>query len=335
MTAKMYYDNDADPVGPGGADGRDHRLREPGACPCPEPPRVGGRRGRRARADEPEPDAGRGRRAAGPDGARGGRGGRRRDDPRPGYRPEGRLRRRDRAEPATRPAADVRPRLQLPLQADRPAGRRRRRDGRPEGARATSSGASTRPAAACPRCSPSSATRAAPARARVLAYARALGCTRAGVLETTFAEETETDLFGEQSVLCGGHGGARQDGLRDARRGGLPARARLLRDDARAQADRRPDVPRRPQLHALQRQRHGRVRRLRQRPADHRRPRPGDDEAGPRRDPGRLVRGPLDRRERGRPAGVRAAPPAGPRPPHRAGRRRSSGARWRSSTRSS
>jgi ketol-acid reductoisomerase len=37
-----------------------------------------------------------------------------------------------------------------------------------------------------------------------LAYARALGCTRAGVLETTFAEETETDLFGEQAVLCGG-----------------------------------------------------------------------------------------------------------------------------------
>ncbi len=42
------------------------------------------------------------------------------------------------------------------------------------------------------------------ARGRVLAYARALGNTRAGVLETTFAEETETDLFGEQSVLCGG-----------------------------------------------------------------------------------------------------------------------------------
>ncbi len=42
------------------------------------------------------------------------------------------------------------------------------------------------------------------ARARVLAYARGLGSTRAGVLETTFAEETETDLFGEQAVLCGG-----------------------------------------------------------------------------------------------------------------------------------
>jgi ketol-acid reductoisomerase len=42
------------------------------------------------------------------------------------------------------------------------------------------------------------------ARDRTMAYARALGCTRAGILETTFAEETETDLFGEQSVLCGG-----------------------------------------------------------------------------------------------------------------------------------
>jgi ketol-acid reductoisomerase len=37
-----------------------------------------------------------------------------------------------------------------------------------------------------------------------IAYARALGCTRAGALLTTFSEETETDLFGEQSVLCGG-----------------------------------------------------------------------------------------------------------------------------------
>ncbi|HXC25733.1 MAG TPA: ketol-acid reductoisomerase [Gemmatimonadaceae bacterium] len=42
------------------------------------------------------------------------------------------------------------------------------------------------------------------ARADALAYAKAVGCTRAGVLETTFAEETETDLFGEQAVLCGG-----------------------------------------------------------------------------------------------------------------------------------
>ncbi|MNZ81860.1 Ketol-acid reductoisomerase [compost metagenome] len=37
-----------------------------------------------------------------------------------------------------------------------------------------------------------------------LAYAKGIGCTRAGVIETSFREETETDLFGEQAVLCGG-----------------------------------------------------------------------------------------------------------------------------------
>ena len=42
------------------------------------------------------------------------------------------------------------------------------------------------------------------AKQRAYAYAEGLGGTRAGVLETTFAEETETDLFGEQAVLCGG-----------------------------------------------------------------------------------------------------------------------------------
>ena len=39
---------------------------------------------------------------------------------------------------------------------------------------------------------------------RALAYAGAIGCARAGVIETSFEEETETDLFGEQSILCGG-----------------------------------------------------------------------------------------------------------------------------------
>ena len=42
------------------------------------------------------------------------------------------------------------------------------------------------------------------AKSLALAYAKGLGVTRAGVIETTFAEETETDLFGEQAVLCGG-----------------------------------------------------------------------------------------------------------------------------------
>jgi ketol-acid reductoisomerase len=42
------------------------------------------------------------------------------------------------------------------------------------------------------------------AHALALSYAKGIGCTRAGVIETTFTEETETDLFGEQAVLCGG-----------------------------------------------------------------------------------------------------------------------------------
>jgi ketol-acid reductoisomerase len=42
------------------------------------------------------------------------------------------------------------------------------------------------------------------AKGLALAYAKGIGCTRAGVIETSFREETETDLFGEQAVLCGG-----------------------------------------------------------------------------------------------------------------------------------
>jgi ketol-acid reductoisomerase len=42
------------------------------------------------------------------------------------------------------------------------------------------------------------------ARDLALAYAKGIGCTRGGVIETSFREETETDLFGEQAVLCGG-----------------------------------------------------------------------------------------------------------------------------------
>jgi len=42
------------------------------------------------------------------------------------------------------------------------------------------------------------------AKAQALSYAKGIGVTRAGVLQTTFSEETETDLFGEQTVLCGG-----------------------------------------------------------------------------------------------------------------------------------
>ena len=54
------------------------------------------------------------------------------------------------------------------------------------------------------RCSPSTRTPRARRAPLALSYAKGIGVTRAGVIETTFTEETETDLFGEQAVLCGG-----------------------------------------------------------------------------------------------------------------------------------
>ncbi len=80
------------------------------------------------------------------------------------------------------------------------------------------------------------------AQALALSWAKGIGGTRAGVIKTTFTEETETDLFGEQAVLCGGAQRSGADRVRGAHRGRLPARGRLLRVPARAQADRRPDV---------------------------------------------------------------------------------------------
>ena len=59
-----------------------------------------------------------------------------------------------------------------------------------------------------------------------LAYAKAIGGTRAGALKSTFTEETETDLFGEQTVLCGGVAELIKAGFDDPGRGGLPARGR-------------------------------------------------------------------------------------------------------------
>jgi ketol-acid reductoisomerase len=56
-----------------------------------------------------------------------------------------------------------------------------------------------------------------------LAWAKAIGCTRAGVIETTFREETETDLFGEQAVLCGGTSALIRAGFETLVRAGYPA----------------------------------------------------------------------------------------------------------------
>ena len=114
------------------------------------------------------------------------------------------LRRVDRAEPDRRQGAVLRPRLQHPLRLHHAAGRRRRRHGRAQGPRATWSVVSTTTAAACPSSSPSSRTRPAAPGPLALSYAKAIGGLRAGGIKTTFTEETETDLFGEQAVLCGG-----------------------------------------------------------------------------------------------------------------------------------
>jgi len=56
-----------------------------------------------------------------------------------------------------------------------------------------------------------------------LAWAKAIGCTRAGVIKTTFREETETDLFGEQAVLCGGTSALIRAGFETLVRAGYPA----------------------------------------------------------------------------------------------------------------
>lgn len=61
------------------------------------------------------------------------------------------------------------------------------------------------------------------ARKTALAWAKGIGCTRAGVIKTTFKEETETDLFGEQAVLCGGTSQLIRAGFETLVRAGYPA----------------------------------------------------------------------------------------------------------------
>ena len=147
------------------------------------------------------------------------------------------------------------------------------------------------------------------AKALALAYAKGIGGTRAGVLQTTFAEETETDLFGEQVVLCGGVTALVQAGFETLIEAGYQPESGLLRVPARAEADRRPDVPGRPQLHALQHLEHGRVRRLHPRaagssPSDTRR-----DEEDPRAR-SRPASSPASGSSRTRPAGPASTPPS-------------------------
>ena len=134
-----------------------------------------------------------------------------------------------------------------------------------------------------------------------LAYALALGTLKAGVIETTFREETESDLFGEQTVLCGGASELIRAGFETLVEAGYAPEIAYFECLHEAEADRRPDLRRRPQLHALLGLRHRRIRRLHARPAHHHRPDPSRNEKDPVRNPKRRIRPPMDGRKPHRP----------------------------------
>ena len=139
------------------------------------------------------------------------------------------------------------------------------------------------------------------ARDLVLAYAKGIGCTRAGVIETTFKDETETDLFGEQAVLCGGVSELVRAGYETLVEAGYDPRLayfeclhelKLIVDlmYEKGITGMRYSVSNTAEygdLHARQ--------------ARDRRPRAGSDAGDPGRDPVGRLRARVDRREQGRP----------------------------------
>ena len=156
--------------------------------------------------------------------------------------------------------------------ADQAAGRRRREHDRAQGPRPPRARDSTRPAAASPRSSPSTRTPAGQAKAdRALVRARPSAPRARASSRRRSPRRPRPISSASRPCSAAACRALVKAGLRDAGRGRLPARDRVLRVPARAQAHRRPDVPGRPELHALLGQRHRRVRRLHRRPA-HRRP---------------------------------------------------------------
>ena len=81
-------------------------------------------------------------------------------------------------------------------------------------------------------------------RTSALSYASGVGGGRSGIIETTFREECETDLFGEQVVLCGGLVELIRAGFETLVEGGYAPGNGLFRVPARSEADRRPDLSR-------------------------------------------------------------------------------------------
>ena len=151
--------------------------------------------------------------------------------------------------------AAVRARLQHPLQADQAAqGPRRGADraqgpgwpGAPPVPAGSRRAGADRGGAGRHRARPS---------ARALAYAHGIGSTRGGVLQTTFAEETETDLFGEQAVLCGGATELVVKGFETLVEAGYQPEVAYYEVPARTEADRRPAARRRPREDAQVHQR--------------------------------------------------------------------------------
>ena len=163
------------------------------------------------------------------------------------------------------------------------------------------------------------------AHALALAYGHGIGCARGGLIETTFAEETETDLFGEQAVLCGGVTRLIQVGF-----------------ETLVEAGYQPEIAYFECLHELKlivdliwegglagmrysisdTAEYGDLTRG---PGRDRRARPRDDARPSARHPGGPLRPRHHRRGGGRPATVPGAAAAGGRAPDRAGRRRAAG----------
>ena len=239
---------------------RHRRLRQPGPRACAQPARLRLRRHHRPAPGRPHRNQGEGRRLHGENAGRGRQGRRHRRRPDPGHGAAAALRRSHRAEHQQGRLPAVRARLQRALRPDHPARRHGRGPGRAEGpGRAGPPRIRDRPRRALGLRHPPGPQRQC--RAVRADLCGGIGGARQNAIKTTFKEETETDLFGEQAVLCGG---ARQAGagrLRNPGRGRLPAGSRLLRMPARTEADRRPVLRRRHHPHARVHQRDRAVRR--------------------------------------------------------------------------
>ena len=128
------------------------------------------------------------------------------------------------------------------------------------------------------------------ARDVALSYASANGGGRAGIIETNFREETETDLFGEQAVLCGGTVELIKAGFDTLVEAGYAPEMAYFEVPARAQADRRPDLRRRHRQHELLDLEQRRIRRVRDRPEGRDRRDPPGDARVPDGHPDRRIR---------------------------------------------